>query len=263
MAEAPCSWTLDTSCCPTWDSYPEELQASATAWATGILWNLTGRRFGTCEYTVRPCGSDCRHGGWMTWPVSIDGSGDGLGILNPYLFDGTWYNCACPGPCSCRVHSEVRLPDPVESIVSVSVDGAVVDPSAYRVDNRSMLVRTDGESWPRCQNLNLSDETDAGTFFVTYLQGVPVPVAGQIAAGMLACDFAKSCTTGCQLPGNLSTLSRQGVEVTMVDPTEALGAGLTGVAMVDLWIRSVNPYQLASRPRVRSLDDHSPRVTTS
>jgi hypothetical protein len=262
--EAPCNWPIITECCPDWDSLPSDVRVNATAWATEILWALTGRRFGTCQVTVRPCGSSCGHGGWFTWPVDGDGYSGGVGgILTPYNYGGTWFNCACPGACSCKARCEVVLADPVESIVSVVVDGITLDPSAYRVDNGSILVRTDGECWPRCQDLNLSNTTDVGTFFVTYNRGVPVPVGGQLAAGLLACDFAKSCTSGCKLPGNLSTLSRQGVEITMVDPTEALGQGLTGISSVDLWIRSVNPYQLASRPRVRSLDVNPYRVTTS
>lgn len=259
--DEPCNWPIITTCCSDWETFPSDVRVNATSWATSILWRLTGRQFGTCEWTVRPCGSTCGHGGWMTWPVSWDGSGDGYGILNPYNYGGTWFNCACPGVCSCKARCEVLLNGPVESIVSVVVDGITLDPSAYRVDNRSILVRTDGECWPKCQDLNLSDTTDVGTFFVTYNRGMPVPTDGQIAAGILACDFAKTCTSGCKLPGNLSTLSRQGVEITMADPVEALGNGLTGVSQVDQWIQSVNPKRLTSRPRVRSLDVPQHRIT--
>lgn len=259
-SEGPCNWPTITTCCPDWESYPSDVRVNATTWATSILWALTGRRFGECQYTIRPCGSACRHGGWMTWPVQFDGDG-GYGVLNPVNLGGVWYNCVCPGPCSCKARCEIRLPDPVSSIVSVFVDGLEISPTAYRVDNQSLLVRTDGECWPKCQNLNLSDPTDAGTFFVTYNQGVPVPTALQLAAGILACSFAKDCIAGCGLPGNLSTLSRQGVEVTMIDPTTALGKGLTGIPQVDQAIIAYNPGRLSSRPRVRSLDVPRPRVT--
>lgn len=261
--EEPCNWPIITECCSEWESFPSDVRVNATTWATSILWALTGRRLGTCEVTVRPCGSTCSHGGWMAWPVTVDCGADGAGILNPYNFDGVWFNCVCPGACSCSARCEVPLPGPVNSIVSVTVDGLVINPSAYRVDNSEILVRTDGECWPKCQNFNLSGTSEVGTFFVTYTRGVVVPVAGQIAAGILACEFAKSCTSGCQLPGNLSSLSRQGVEVTMVDPTDALGQGLTGVHQVDQWIRSVNPFHLASKPRVRSLDVPLIRSTTA
>ena len=73
---APCAWTLDTTCCPDWGTYTNSQRDRATQWATQILWALSGRRFGTCQVTVRPCGTNCRfYGGWMTYPVTADGLG--------------------------------------------------------------------------------------------------------------------------------------------------------------------------------------------
>jgi len=157
----------------------------------------------------------------------------------------------------------VYLPGPVLSVTSVTIDGIVLADTSYRVDNREILVRTDGECFPECQNMNLNGPAE-GTFEVTYSRGKAVPLAGQIAAGLLACEFAKACAgQDCGLPANLSSLARQGVEVTMIDPTDVLDAGLTGVPNVDLWIRSVNPARLAQRPRVFSPDVHYPTMRTS
>lgn len=265
MAEQPCEWPVNVDCCPEWDTTDPTLQADATAWATSILWALTGRRFGTCEITVRPCGGGCRDGGWMTWPVYLDGnSGAAGGGMIPFVDQsGTWRNCACIGACACKARCEVWLPGPVASVTSVVVDGVAVDPSAYRVDNNSILVRQDGDCWPECQDFNLSGTApdDENTFLVTYERGTAVPLAGQIAAGILACDFVRSCTTGCKLPGNLASLTRQGVEVQIADPTDELNAGLTGVPQVDQWIRSVNPARLQYRSRVYSPDVSYPRTT--
>lgn len=260
-------WPINTGCCPDWDTYTPELQAEATAWATEILWALTGRRFGECSITVRPCGGGCHFGGYVSWPVTMDGNtaGAGWGGWIPFVDGtGTWRNCACPGACSCAPACEVYLPGPVASVSSVFVDGVEVDPSAYRVDDNQYLVRQDGECWPKCQDFNLSGSAPdtENTFLVTYQRGVAVPIGGQIAAGLLACDFAQSCTTGCKLPGNLSSLTRQGVEVTVADPTDELNAGLTGIPQVDQWIRAVNPYQLPSRTRVYSPDVDYPRVVS-
>ena len=265
--DSPCGWPINTNCCPEWGTFAPELQDDATSWATTILWALTGRRFGLCEITVRPCGGGCRDGGYLSWPVSFDGSSGAVGPAWIPFIDvaGVWRNCACPGACSCKASCEVWLPGPVDSVSEVVVDGVIIPVDAYRVDNASLLVRQDGECWPECQNFDLSAVAPdiENTFTVTYSRGTPVPVAGQIAAGMLACDFARSCTTGCKLPGNLSTLSRQGVEVTMADPTEELNAGLTGVPFVDQWIRAVNPHQRTRRPRVYSPDIDMPRMTTA
>lgn len=265
MADTPCDWPINTGCCSDWDTYPPELQADATSWATEILWALTGRRFGSCPVTVRPCGGGCHFGGYITYPVAADGNSGALGGgMIPFIdATGTWRNCVCVGACSCRPTCEVWLPGPVAEIVSVTVDGVLIDPSAYRVDDGQYLVRQDGECWPECQDFDLSAtgmDVD-NTFVVEYQRGNVVPIAGQIAAGMLACDFAKSCTTGCKLPGNLSSLSRQGVEITMADPTDELNAGLTGIPQVDQWIRAVNPNHLMSRSRVYSPDVNYPRVT--
>lgn len=267
--EEPCAWPINTNCCPDWDTYEPQLQEDATAWATGILWALTGRRFGPCTITVRPCGSTCNFGGgYMTWPVTLDGNSGGVsgGTWRPFIDGaGVWRNCVCPGACRCAASCEVWLPGPVSSVSEVVVDGVVIPSSAYRIDNGNTLVRQDGECWPQCQDFDLSavaPDTE-NTFTVTYQRGTPVPVSGQIAAGLLACDFAKSCTTGCKLPGNLASLTRQGVEVTVADPTDELNAGLTGIPQVDQWIRAVNPNRLAGRMKVWSPDVNFPRMTTS
>lgn len=154
------------------------------------------------------------------------------------------------------------LPGPVASIESVTVDGVLIDPSMYRVDNRSRLVGINGQCWPTCQNMNL-DSPEEGTFEVTYLRGTPLPMAGQIAAGLLACEFLKACQgQDCGLPQNVASITRTGVQVEMIDPTDVLTNGLTGIAEVDLFIRSVNPRGLQRRPRVLSNDIGIPSMRT-
>lgn len=201
----------------------------------------------------------------MTYPVALDGgSAAAAGGWFPYVdAAGVWRNCGCAGGCTCAPRCEVWLPGPVAAVTTVMVDGLLIDPSAYRVDNGQYLVRTDGECWPECQDFNLSDDTDDSTFFVTYERGTPVPLTGQLAAGKLACSYAKSCRTGCKLPGNLSSLSRQGVDVQVVDPSTILDNGLTGIHDVDLWLRAVNPHRRVQRPRLYSPDINYPRMTTS
>lgn len=256
-ATAPCGWTLDTSCCEAWASYSNTVRDRATSWATYILWGLTGRRFGTCEVTVRPCGTGCNfYGGYIYYPVTADGYGT---QLNPYIGPGgQWFNCACTAGCRCTARCQVWLPGPVASVTEVIVNGVVIDPSRYRIDNKDRLVGLDGQCWPECQDLNVESPA-ADTFQVTYVRGVPLPVAGQIAAGILACEFAKACAgTACSLPQNLASLTRQGIEVSTIDPTDVLQAGLTGLPDVDLFIRTVNPNQLQARPRVWSPDMHYP-----
>lgn len=260
-SSAPCGWTIDTTCIPGWDTATADQRDRATSWSTYILWALTGRRFGACEVTVRPCGQGCKfYGGWMTYPVTADGIGT---VWAPFIQDGVWFNCGCRGGCRCKPRCSVWLPGPVAGIVSVTVDGVLIDPSMYRVDNRSHLVGVNGQCWPDCQNLDL-DSPDEGTFEVTYLRGTPLPVAGQIAAGKLAGQFIAACQAAdCELPQNVQSIVRQGVSIEMIDPTDVLTNGLTGIAEVDLFIRAVNPRGLQRRPRVFSNDLPMPPVRTS
>lgn len=264
---APCDWPIDTSCCPEWDTFSAEIQANATAWATEILDGLTGRRFSQCAINYRPCGPRCGgSAGYLTWPVgSPSTTGGGMPWMIPYVDSGLWRNCACEGGCSCRARCEVPFPGAVAAVTEVRIDGLVLDPDAYRLDyfrGMPVLVRIDGDCWPLCQDVAL-DVTEEGSFVIVYQPGEALPLAGQIAAGEMACEFAKACLgQDCALPQQLASLSRNGVEVQVVDPTSLLENGLTGLANVDLWIRSVNPLRKAQRSRVYSSDINGPRVST-
>lgn len=254
----PCDgWDPDVSCCPDWDTYSTTLQQSAIDYATFVLWAATGRRFGLCTRTVRPCtGAFCSEG--------VNGYYWADGGWKPYILNGVWRNGGCG--CACSISCQVYLPGPVNSIVSVMVDGEVVDPLTYRVDNGMWLVRTHNESsddcWPATQDYNLDPPAD-NTFVVSYQRGIPVPSVLQRAAGELACEWAKACLgLPCRLPGRVTSISRQGVSVSMVNVMEMLDHGLTGVDTVDQIIMSINPYGLKSAMRVVSPDVEQIRETT-
>lgn len=263
--EGPCSWTLETSCCPDWDTMDPQVKDVASAYATYMLWALTGRRYGPCSVILRPCGPKCDQQGGMFYPYGYGPQGPGGPWMVPYVLDGVWRNCVCPGTCTCRARCEVPLPGPVARVDEVMIDGVVLDPSAYRLDSyrgTPVLVRTDGDCWPDCQDVGLANDA-VGAFAITYARGVDVPRAGQIAAGLLACEFAKACAGGdCKLPEQLVSLSRNGVEVQVADPTQLLEVGLTGVEQVDLWIKAVNPHRRAQRSRVYSPDARPARFTS-
>lgn len=260
-----CGWLIDTTCVPGWDDVPADVQEVASIQAAELLWMLTGRRFGGCAVTWRPCSPRCTGaGGYRTWPVGLSATGNVGTWMFPFIDAGVWRNCVCPTACSCGARCEVPFPSPVASVTEVKVDGAVIDPSAYRVDvvrGIPYLVRTDGDCWPQCQTMDL-DDTEVGTFAVTYVAGEGLSRAGALATGALAGEIAKACQGAeCALPDALSSLSRNGVEVTMVDPTEVLQAGYTGVESVDRWIRAVNPAKKAQPSRVWSPDMRTGRFT--
>ena len=265
-APGPCDWTVDTSCCPEFASFEPQVQMNAVAWATQILDALTGRQFAQCAVNYRPCGPTCTtSSGYLTWPVgSPSSSGGGYPWMIPYIDTGVWRNCACEGACSCRARCEVPFPGPVAQVLSVTIDGVTLDPAAYRIDSYKgfpILVRTDGDCWPKCQDMSM-DVDDVGAFVIAYKPGKTLPTAGKLAAGMLACEYAKLCAgQDCALPQQLASLSRNGIEVQVADPTALLEEGLTGIAMVDLWVKSVNPYRRPARARVYSADVPSMRAT--
>jgi hypothetical protein len=150
---------------------------------------------------------------------------------------------------SCPPVPEIRLPSvPVVEIVEVVVDGVVVDPTEYRVDNDGRLVRLPDIAgrpgrWPAWQDLTLP-ATEVGTFEVTYRHGQSPPSGGVRAAVTLARELAAGWSTDpavmstCRLPKRVTTISRQGVTLAVLDPLTLFADGLCGIPSVDLWVAS-------------------------
>lgn len=225
-------------------SLTDEQKALSEASATQTLRMLTGYRVGGCPSVVRPCKRSCLPESWLVAPASnlIAGFG-GYGGLSPYVRDGQWYNaCGCRNDdCGCTEVRQVYLPGRVGRVDEVQVDGEVLDPSAYRVDNWNYLVRQDGGDWPVCQDMNLPDGED-GTFSVTYLDGNPVDALGAHVAGILAQEFARACISAdCALPANVQSYTRQGISVQMTPDETQFPGGRTGLRFVDDWIQVWNP----------------------
>lgn len=256
----PCNWSVTGECCnDVWDAASAELQQAAAEYGAFVIWAATGRRFGLCERTVRPCGRQCDQcqQGWY-WS-------DGFFI--PYILNGEWRNCWCgtngAGCCTCAPSCQVWLPGPVASIpvTGVSVDGQIIPVDAWRVDDGHWLVRTDGDCWPDCQDYDVDSGT--GVFEVTYSIGLPVPSILLRAAGELACEWIKSCQgAACRLPQRVQSVVRQGVTISMVDVDTLLGKGWTGITTVDQVIAMFNPYGLKSRMKVASPDEPVSRIVT-
>lgn len=247
----PVYWICDVS------TYSPAATGLAVATATRILWSLSGRRFGTCETTLRPCRADCMDAAWSNYPMWDWPTGY---TMPPWDWYTVPYACgACANTCSCASLSEVVLPSPVNSIVSVKLDGSPMVTGAYRVDNNRLLVRTDGQRWPACNNLNL-DDTEPGTWSVTALYGEDVPQSAQMAMGELACEILKASTgEDCRLPPGVTQIVRQGITISYPDVGQLLKEGRTGLYLVDLFLASENPNGLQARPRIYSVDRVLPR----
>jgi hypothetical protein len=142
----------------------------------------------------------------------------------------------------------------VDHIVSVKMDGTPLVTGAYRLDETRILVRTDGQDWPRCNDLT-KDDTQAGTWSVTAVGGEPVPTGGQLAAGELGCEILKAMRgEDCRLPAGVTQLVRQGVTISIPDFGDILMHGRTGLYLCDMFIMSENPNHLQQRGRAYSVD---------
>lgn len=210
----------DVAACCEKVEFACDLEETAQA-ASEILYILSGRQFpGTCEATVRPCGP-----------------------------------CGCHDRCSCRPSQIVLEPQPAVAVTQVLIDGEILPETEYRLDPGSRLVRLNGETWPCCQDLSLPS-TEEETYEIEFTYGQVPPVAGKRAAEILACELAKSCTPGteCRLPARVTSITRQGVSMALLDPQDFLNDGRTGLYDIDLFLRAVNPDQLVEAARVINPD---------
>ncbi len=229
--------------------------------AQQILFELSGRLFpGVCETTVRPCRTGCA----CPWQVLSRGHI----VWNPYWLDPLygygWWGCGDGEQCGCAPLSRVLLAGQVIEVTEVRIDGDIVDPATYRVDNRRWLTRLRDPAdpnivlrWPGCQNLDLAPGED-GTWEVDYTYGVEVPSAGEMAASELACELYKQCNAQpCALPTGTTRATRPGV---IIERPAFTSWGFekggrtrprgwnTGMPLVDLFLNTYNGNGLSIRP---------------
>lgn len=204
----PCGWeVIGCDSCAALSSLDDDVREAIEERAITRLWEWTNRRFGNCPVIYRPCSQAC----------------------------GT---CGCYCRCRCCEANEIILPGPVFEPIEILVDGEPLDLSMVRVDNYNRLVRMDGERWPSCQNLSAEGGYDENTFQITYIQGEEVPPGGALVAGILASEYAKAMCSddSCRLPKRVSTVSRQGMTIAMLDDFTKLAVGFTGIWEIDDWI---------------------------
>jgi hypothetical protein len=243
----PVTWVCDVSCeSPT-------VTAQAVELATEVVWALTGRQFGLCTVTLRPCRRECTD---FPWPDGGYSQWAGSSWLSPALISGQWFNVVCgrcTRGCSCSNVSEILLPAPVHDIIQVKIDGVIVTGSDYRLDDNRILVLLDGD-WPTCNDLSLPD-TEPNTWSVTARYGLEVPAGGAWAVGELACELVRAHNgEDCRLPRNVTQLVRQGVTIQFPNVIELLNEGLTGLYLVDQFVNTWNPSHLRRRSGVYSVD---------
>lgn len=153
--------------------------------------------------------------------------------------------------CTCRVRWQ-RLDltrwvrGPIVSVDEVVVDGAVVPDDQYRLDNRRFLAaQYDGPGgtgtllpWP-VQNLTLPPGA-VGTWQVTVTHGSAPPPEVLAAAKALACQLIAKHNGGpCDLPDNATSVTRDGVTITLQVPED----GRTGIPWIDSVLDLYPPVQ--------------------
>ena len=265
-ADAPCTpWT------PTWCINPGALTPAVVA-ATGIgvqvasdlLWTLSGRRYGVCQATIRPCRRECwptygpgwgwwsAASGWAAWPWPVN------------LGGGIWVNCGCNtcgDTCSCSPLSEVVLPYPIASIVEIVIDGQTLPASGYAVWDHRIVTRVDGGVFPTCNDLEItSPPGGVGAWHITATYGVSVPPSGMLAVGQLALEIAKDCAgQACALPRNVTSITRQGVSQSFDTRMPRI---VFGLPMVDAFLSAKNPAGITAPAKIFGMDGPRHRSRT-
>jgi hypothetical protein len=244
-----------------------EVAAECAAATSELLYALSGQQFtGPCgPVTVRP----------MARPTDQDTRR--AGTLSPLGYMSSWGSTFAYGTVLGAVSAMYGyvqppmvelVPYPVTEIIEVWIDGVVIPPAEYQLQDFRTLVRmrpipsftpTERFGWPNSQIFDLP-LTEVGTFGVSFMFGQPPPVGGIRAAKIYAREQClRAMGQPNQLPTRVTSISRQGVSAVVLDLMDFISQGRTGVADVDQWIKSVNPYFLTRPASVWSPDIGRPQ----
>jgi hypothetical protein len=221
-----------------------EFTTEAIKMASYLLWAMSGRKY-TGETTVTER---------YTCTLRNNRLGPSRKTTSPILFGGDMYNIPSGDYDEySELTADGMSPDsriklrgrPVTKIHSMrNRVGAIINPSNYYLVDHSTIHVKAGTAWTPCNTE------------VTYSYGTPVPVAGKMAARTLATEFIKlwSDDDTCQLPQRVTSVSRQGVSYTILDNQEFIDELRTGLLVVDLFLKTVNPDNARRKAKVFSVD---------
>jgi len=205
-----------------------DILAQALSMAQSWMFALSGARIGMFTTTDDMYQAEC-----------------GPRCFFPYKdAQGQWRNGLVGAHDCCRIEI---FRQPVNAITQIKLSGVVLDPTGYVLTSNS--VRRLDACWP------CIDSCEAPIIQLDYTWGVtPEPLA-LAAAGELACEFINILVgSECKLPSGASQIVRQGVTVTRPNIESILSNGLTGLPIVDAFIRTYNPAGLRQRSRVIRID---------
>lgn len=218
-----------TSGCEQWpiiwpcqiDNIDTELLDAAWSLAEQLLWALSGYRVGICTYreAFRPATSgEC-----------------GYPYKDRY---GNWRNNGQSGGLCCRVLLTHR---PVEAVTEVTDGGVVLDASEYALEGS--WLRRKGACW------TTSFPCDDPELIVVYQAGAPFPAGTGLVTGEVACEYLEAIQGHpCRLPSRATSITRQGVTVTLASAAEFTERRRIGLPITDAWLETV----VGAGPRVAS-----------
>ena len=221
-----------------------EFALEACETASYLMWTMSGRKFsGETTVTER-----------YTCTLRNNRLGPSNKTTSAVLFGGDAYNIPSGDYAEyseltadgMSPESRIKLRGrPVTKIHSIRNKlGLILDPSQYYLVDHSTIHIVAGTPWTPCNTE------------VTYSYGSPPPMAGRMAARILALEFAKlwAGDDECALPQRITSVSRQGVSYTILDQQDFIQELRTGLYAVDLFIKSVNPDGARAKAKVFSPD---------
>lgn len=215
--------------------------------ASEILYRLSGRQFaGVCSDVVRPTRRWYRSDYQPPWQWQWLRGWGNYTSRPPHRADG-----------SIPLQEITLGAYPLRSIIEVRINGDVLDPTTYRIDDRRWLVNIDpyNTQWPIVPDMSGDVLTTVDTFQVMFEWGQAPPVGGTASARRFAIELAKGAVGDpCALPERVMSINTQGTSLALLDPLTFLAAKQTGIYEVDLWLKSVNPNALNRRSSVLSPD---------
>ena len=220
-----------------------EFSYEAAKAASNLMWALSGRKYSgitTVSERYVCAGRASRYGlsAQNTQAILVDGD-----VQNFYSDDANFYGDTMANGFSSLFRIRLRG-RPVTKVHTVRDRvGTIMSPSNYYLVDHSTLQVTPGAAWTPCD------------IEITYSHGVEPPTLGKMAARTLAIEFAKLWTGDvCDLPQRVTSIARQGVSYTLLDSQEFVEDLRTGLYVVDMFLKSVNPDKARAKARVFSPD---------
>jgi hypothetical protein len=221
-----------------------EYALEAAQVASQLLWSMSGRKYtGVTTVTER-----------YTCVLRNNRMGPSTKTNSPVLFGGDVYNIPSGDydeyseltADGLSPDARIRLRGrPVTKIHAIrNKTGAIINPSSYYLVDHSTIHIVAGTPWTPCNTE------------ITYSHGTPIPITGKMAARTLAMEFAKlwAGDDDCALPQRVTSVSRQGVSYTILDNQEFIAELRTGIYVIDLFLKTVNPDNARRKAKVFAVD---------